>query len=299
MISILIPTYNYNVYSLVTELKKQADALSIPYEILIQDDASTLFLSENQAINALENCVYTLNQENLGRGNNINVLNSKARFDFVLIMEADALPENKNYLETLVKAITHETEVIFGGVTYPETQPNSGQLLRWKYGNDRESIALEDRLKNPYHFVFTWNLLVKKEILAKNPFPVSIKEYGYEDVAFIKKLKTQNINIQHIENRLIHFNRETNIVFIQKTEKAVRTLKQLIESKELAYEDTRIGKVYLQLRHLGLEKITFFLFRRFSKRLLSNLTSSNPSLVLLDLYKLGYFCALDTQKQPT
>lgn len=296
MISILIPTYNYNVYPLVTELKKQADSLSIPYEILIQDDASTLFLKENEAINALENCVYTLNRENLGRGNNINTLNSKARFDFVLILEADALPENKNYLETFVKAITPETEVIFGGVTYPETQPKNEQLLRWKYGNERESIAIEERLKNPYDFVFTWNLLVKKEILAKNPFPVSIKEYGYEDVAFIKKLKPKNVNIQHIENRLIHFNHETSNVFIQKTEKAVRTLKQLIESKELAYDDTRIGRTYLKLHGLGLDKILAFLFRRFFKLLISDLTSSNPSLVLFDLYKLGYFCSLDTQK---
>lgn len=296
MISILIPTYNYNVYPLVTELKKQADSLSIPYEILIQDDASTLFLNENEAINALENCVYTLNRENLGRGNNINTLNSKARFDFVLILEADALPENNNYLETFVKAVTTETEVIFGGVTYPETQPKSEQLLRWKYGNERESIAIEERLKNPYHFVFTWNLLVKKEILSQNPFPVSIKEYGYEDVAFIKKLKTQNVNIRHIENRLIHFNHEASIVFIQKTEKAVRTLKQLIQNKELTYDDTRIGKIYSQLRNLGLEKSIAFLFRTFSKRLLSNLTSSSPSLMLLDLYKLGYFCSLNTQK---
>ena len=296
MISILIPTYNYNVYPLVTELKKQADSLSIPYEILIQDDASTLFLKENEAINALENCTYILNSENLGRGNNINTLNSKARFDFVLILEADALPENKNYLETFVKAVTPETEVIFGGVTYPETQPKSEQLLRWKYGNERESITIEERLKNPHHFVFTWNLLVKKEILAKNPFPVSIKEYGYEDVAFSKKLKTQNVKVQHIENRLIHFNHETSVVFIQKTEKAVRTLKQLLESNELAYEDTRIGKIYSQLSAVGLEKSIAFLFRTFSKRLLSNLTSSSPSLMLLDLYKLGYFCALDIQK---
>lgn len=296
MISILIPTYNYNVYPLVTELKKQADSLSIPYEILIQDDASTLFLSENKAINVLENCVYTLNPENLGRGNNINTLNSKARFDFVLILEADALPENGNYLEVFIKTITPETEVIFGGVTYPEAQPKNEQLLRWKYGNERESISIGERLKNPYHFVFTWNLLVKKEILSQNPFPASVKEYGYEDVVFIKKLKAKNINIQHIENRLIHFNQESNTVFIQKTEKAVRTLKQLLESKELAYEDTRIGKFYLQLRHFGLEKITAFLFRKFSKRMLSNLTASRPSLTVLDLYKLGYFCFIAPQK---
>ena len=50
MLSILIPTYNYNVYSLVTELKSQADALGIAYEILVQDDASTFFLQENISV---------------------------------------------------------------------------------------------------------------------------------------------------------------------------------------------------------------------------------------------------------
>ncbi|CAM3522171.1 glycosyltransferase [Flavobacterium saliperosum] len=299
MISILIPTYNYNVYPLVTELKKQANSLSIPYEILIQDDASTLFLKENESINSLENCVYALNPENLGRGNNINALNSKAKFGYVLILEADAFPENDNYLEPFIKSISDKTQLVFGGVGYPETKPNSEQLLRWKYGKERESITIEARLKNPYHFVFTWNLLVKKEILSQNPFPVSVKEYGYEDVVFIKKLKTQNVNIQHIENRLIHFNNEESIVFIQKTEKAVRTLKQLLENKELTYEDTRLSKTYSQLRHLGLEKGIAFLFRKLSKRMLSNLTSHNPSLIVLDLYKLGSFCSLDTQKQPT
>lgn len=296
MISILIPTYNYNVYPLVTELKKQADLLSIPYEIVVQDDASTLFLKENESINSLKNCVYILNPENLGRGNNINALNSQAKFGYVLLLEADAFPENHNYLESFIKSISDTTEIIFGGVGYPETKPNSEQLLRWKYGNERESIPIEARLKNPFHFVFTWNLLLKKEILANNPFPVSVKEYGYEDVVFIKKIKTKNINIQHIENRLIHFNHEANSVFIQKTEKAVRTLKQLIESKELEYEDTRIGKAYSLLRLLGLEKVTAFLFRKFSNRMLLNLTSSNPSLTVLDLYKLGYFCLLDTRK---
>ena len=43
MLSILIPTYNYNVYPLVMELKSQADELDLSYEILVQDDASKIF----------------------------------------------------------------------------------------------------------------------------------------------------------------------------------------------------------------------------------------------------------------
>lgn len=296
MLSILIPTYNYNVYPLVTELKSQADALGIAYEILVQDDASKTFLQENSEINLLQHCSYTLNHENLGRGNNINLLNNRAQFNYVLIMEADAFPEKKTYLQGLIAAIDKKTQVLFGGVTYPNQKPEKDKLLRWKYGNERESISLSERLKNPYHFVFTWNLLLKKELLSNYHFPYNVKDYGYEDVVFIKQLKENNIPIQHIENRLIHFNSETSLTFIEKTEKAVTTLNQLIISNKLDLKDTKIGKAYRFVQFWQLDSVIRFLFKKLSKQMIGNLTSSNPSLIILDLYKLGYFCFLN-QKQ--
>ena len=40
-LSILIPTYNFACLQLVSNLHKQAMALSIPFEIIISDDASS------------------------------------------------------------------------------------------------------------------------------------------------------------------------------------------------------------------------------------------------------------------
>ncbi len=296
MLSVLIPTYNYNVYPLVTELKSQADALGITYEILVQDDASKTFLEENSEINLLQHCSYTLNHENLGRGNNINLLNNRAQFDYVLIMEADAFPEKKNYLQNVIASINSETQVLFGGVTYPNEKPEKDKLLRWKYGNERESVPLSERLRNPYHFVFTWNLVLKKELLSNYHFPYNVKDYGYEDVVFIKQLKENNVPIQHIENKFIHFNSETSLTFIEKTEKAVATLNQLIISNKLDLKDTKIGKAYRIIQFWQLDGVIRFLFKKLSKQMIANLTSSNPSLIVLDLYKLGYFCLLN-QKQ--
>ena len=296
MLSILIPTYNYNVYPLVTELKYQADKLDIAYEILVQDDASTTFLEENTEINLLQHCSYTLNHENLGRGNNINLLNNRAQFDYVLIMEADAFPENKTYLQNLIASINQETQVLFGGVTYPNEKPEKDKLLRWKYGNERESIPLSERLKNKYHFVFTWNLVLKKELLSNYHFPYNVKDYGYEDVVFIKQLKENNIPVQHIENRLVHFNTETSLTFIEKTEKAITTLHQLILDKKLELNDTKIGTAYRIIIFLQFNIVIRLLFKKLSKQMIANLSSSHPSLIVLDLYKLGYFCLLN-QKQ--
>ncbi|PIV50102.1 MAG: glycosyl transferase, partial [Flavobacteriaceae bacterium CG02_land_8_20_14_3_00_34_13] len=41
MLSILIPTYNYDITSLVAVLYKQLEEVSYAYEIIVVDDAST------------------------------------------------------------------------------------------------------------------------------------------------------------------------------------------------------------------------------------------------------------------
>jgi hypothetical protein len=134
--------------------------------------------------------------------------------------------------------------------------------------------------------------LLKKEILSKYHFPNNIKNYGYEDLVFIKQLKENKVPIQHYNNMLIHFNSETSIAFLNKTEDAVKTLHQLISNKKLLIEDIKIGKASKMIHLLHLESLARFLFKKTSTKLIANLTSSHPSLIILDLYKLGYFLNL-------
>jgi hypothetical protein len=292
MLSILIPTYNYNVVPLVLELKKQADNLGIDYEILVQDDVSQLFINENSAINSFSNCNFSINTENLGRGKNINLLCSKSKYEYVLIMEADSFPENEFYLKNYIQLLSKSTSIIFGGVKYPKKNPSKEKILRWKYGNCRETKSLKHRLNNEYDFVFTWNLLIRKDILLRNPFPEFIHEYGYEDLVFIKKLKLDTVAISHIENPLIHYNDEYSIEFIKKSEIAVQTLYSLINTQNIDYKDTKLSSVYLHLKKLHLIRLVQAIYSKTKQQLVNNLLSENPNLYILDFYKLGYFCSL-------
>lgn len=293
MLSIVIPVYNYNVFPLVSELKKQADKLGIIYEILVQDDVSQEFISENSQINSLKNCVFSINVENLGRGKNINSLFAKSKYNYVLIMEADALPENKCYLKNYIELLSKSNpNVIFGGVKYPETIPPKEKLLRWKYGINREIKSLDHRLKHQYDFVFTWNLLLQKEILLQFPFPEFIHEYGYEDFVFIENLRLNLVPITHIENCLIHHNSENNIDFIKKSERAVNNLHDLIHFNKIDAKKIRLSNLYTILKKLHLTRIVKGTYLKTKKQILTNLTSENPNLYLLDFYKLGYYCNL-------
>lgn len=293
MLSIVIPVYNYNVFPLVSELKKQADSLGIIYEILVQDDVSQEFISENSQINSLKNCVFSINVENLGRGKNINSLYAKSKYNYVLIMEADALPENESYLKNYIELLSKSNpNVIFGGVKYPETVPSKEKLLRWKYGINREIKSLDHRLKHQYDFVFTWNLLLKKEILLQFPFPEFIHEYGYEDFIFIENLRFNSVPVTHIENCLIHHNSESNIDFIKKSERAVNNLHDLIHFNKIDAKKIRLNNFYKILKKLHLTRIVKRTYLKTKKQILTNLTSENPNLYLLDFYKLGYYCNL-------
>ena len=292
MLSILIPTYNYNVFPLVVELKKQADKLDIDYEILAQDDVSQNFINENNKINSLTNCNFAINSQNLGRGKNINLLCLKSKFDFVLIMEADSFPENENYLKNYIERISKLTTVIFGGVKYPSVIPPKEKILRWKYGIKRETKSLNHRLKNEYDFVFTWNLLVKREIILQNPFSEFISEYGYEDALFIKNYRLNNIRISHIDNPLVHYYDEYSIDYIKKTERANKTLFHLIQEQKLEFKDTKLSTSYSILKKLHLIGFVKTIYTKNKQKILNNLTSDNPNLYLLDFQKLGHLCTL-------
>ena len=58
MLSILIPTYNYDVEALVTELHAQSTACGVDFEILCYDDGSTNLelIAKNKFYKSIETC---------------------------------------------------------------------------------------------------------------------------------------------------------------------------------------------------------------------------------------------------
>ena len=82
MLSILIPTFNYDITALVVEVHKQSKSCNIVFEILVFDDASTdLEVRKNNAsINTLENTSYTILKSNIGRS---AIRNKLAKSDMV------------------------------------------------------------------------------------------------------------------------------------------------------------------------------------------------------------------------
>lgn len=295
MLSILIPIYNYNAFPLVSELRKQCLECSIEFEILCQDDSSDNFISENQIISTLENCVFSSNTFNLGRGKNINSMAQKASYDWLLILDCDTYPKDQNFIQNYITTIEKNESAAFGGIVYQNQKPEKEKLLRWVYGNKREALPVQKRIQKPNSNALTSNLLIQKELFLQYPFDPSITKYGYEDLCFLTILETKNIFVSHIDNPTFHLNLETSEIFLKKTKTALENLAFIIDSGVLETVDSKIIKAYSFLKTIKLTEIVAAIFKKSEAIITANLLSDSPSILLFDCYKLGYFCQIKSE----
>lgn len=290
MLSILIPTYNYNVYNLVKELHSQMDGILLPLEIIVLDDCSNTFKAENECINSLTNVRYIFSEENVGRTANRAKLTELSNYDWLLFLDSDVMPKDANFLGTYISYIQKTTnDAVFGGIVYQEERPRKEQLLRWHYGREREAKPVYIRQKTPY-FVISQNLLIKKNTFqAVN----TIKEnyYGLDNI-FSNQLKKQKVKVGHIDNPVVHLGLENNDTFVSKALKAVKTT-VLFEERELMDRAERpLQKSYLKLKRLRLTKLFSFLVSKFKGKMERNFVSEKPNLFWFDLYRLAYYIEL-------
>jgi len=292
MVSILIPTYNYNVYPLVHEMYKQADKSGVDFEILVYDDASTQDLLPNFPAD-LKKLRYKKFDKNLGRTAIRYELAKDAKFYKLLMMDADVFPKDRFFFVKMIREMEKiPADVYFGGINVPKQLTDKHQSLRWKYGKERESLALSDRILHPYISILCGAILVDKKIfLSQISSLKNIKRYGL-DVYFTFLLKKNQHKVHHYNNPITHLGLETNEDFLQKTHKAVETFRFLHTQGFIERDYIKLVRVGEFLKQKVVGKLLGKLYAVFASILKKNLYSKNPSLRIFDLYKLMYYCSL-------
>lgn len=292
MLSILIPTYNYNALPLVETVETQALKLGIDFELICIDDGSFSPLNkENQKINYLTNCKFIENIKNIGSYATRKLLAQKAQYDWLLFLDADVIPKKDNFLENYLTTMKADADVVFGGFAYYDTRPDENKRLRYTIGKHREEVPATSRNKNPYKVIISANFLIKKQSFIKINQEDIINVYGL-DYLFAALLKLNKIEVNHIDNEVYHLGIDDNQSYLEKTNKAVETLSYLYSSKKIQSNTISLLKSYKILRVFGLSRLFGMFMLRFNKKIETNLTGKSPNLFLFDLYRLGNFCRI-------
>lgn len=292
MLSILIPTYNYSVFQLVQNIHRQCMACSISFEIICLDDNSlNNFRLENEKIKELSNCFYFKNETNLGRTRTRQILAEKAKFEWVLFLDADVIPETEHFIKNYIRFLNETNAVIFGGYKYEKNQPELSKILRYTYGKEREEKSAEFRSKKPYQFVFSGNMMIEKKLFLELNYDEKEKFYGM-DIFFAYQLFSKKIPVLHLENAIFHFGLESNEVFFEKSLQSVVSRKQFLADKLEIEELNPLLAYYKKIKSYQLLPLVKWIFKYSEKHLKKNILSQNPSLFYFDLYRLGYICSI-------
>lgn len=293
MLSVLIPTYNYNVQELVVNIHKQLIANAIDFEIIIFEDGSNSNINSNIL---LSHTICIVNVDNIGRVKARQSLAKIAKYDWLLFLDADVLPKYNTHIEQFLKNIgNNEYHAIFGGFAYYKSKPKDDYLLRWTYGRSKEQVPASKRNKTPYKVIISANFLIKKTVfLHITSLLTKPKGYGFDNYLGAL-LKQKKINVLHIDNEVYHLGIEKSSVFIDKTEQAAKTLLKLHRSEHKDNYQNDWLNLFIKLKKYRITKVFSVFYKWFGKPLKNNLLGKNPSITVFQLYKISYICHLNNK----
>ena len=148
MLSILVPTYNYDLSDLLTELKAQLESVETTLEVLICDDASSnaQVAAKNEQLARQFDFEYLVNESNLGRTTTRNKLAEAAKYEWLMFLDADVLPVKTDFVKLYLATLSQPCHVIAGGIAYTQSPPtDTKQRLRWNYGHKKEVKSVSQR----------------------------------------------------------------------------------------------------------------------------------------------------------
>lgn len=297
-LSVCIPVYNSDVRALVAQLCAQIDLeTGAQIDLILLDDASNAITKARNQFAHPKVRVFELSQ-NIGRAKIRNAFLKYTNADYLLFIDGDSTIQAPTFIANYKNFLDEHpnTKVLVGASCYQLNKPELKYRLRWRYSTQRESLSFAARSKQPTHGFKTNNFVVAREILEQHPFDENLTGYGHEDTLFGLQLQQNQIPIAHIDNPVWNLHIDTNHVFIQKTDQALRNLLWIHSNYNWKSLDSgsRLLKQYLKWNETGglflilLKSLSFVTL--FLKWFL--LTGLSPVFVF-DAYRLGRLYQLD------
>ncbi len=213
LLSILVPVFNWNITLLLNCLVNEIieHELSDRIEIILADDYSSDqdIKNINRGIisraKPLINLQYIELEANIGRAGVRNILVEKSTGQFLLLLDADVLPDNINFLQEYLRYVQEkDVDVICGGISYNIRIMHEPRYDFHVYLSKKNDVKFAQE-KNiiPWKYLFTSNVMVKKLCFIDTPFDTRFIDYGYEDIEWGIRL-AKNYTVLHIDNTVSH-----------------------------------------------------------------------------------------------
>jgi glycosyltransferase involved in cell wall biosynthesis len=227
-ISVVIPVFNWDASQLLDELQNEVveNDLASRIQILVFDDGSDEAFREKlkgwwrSRHNGKIDATLISSGANVGRSEARNQLIEACSASHILFLDADVLPDSKDFLRRYLAAVNDGVEIVVGGLSYARiARVETAELFYLNYSSATSCEPATVRQRYAWRYLFTANVLVSQSLVQSCPLSIRFKGYGYEDVEWALRL-SERAQIVHIENTVTHCGLLTKHVLWRKQREA-------------------------------------------------------------------------------
>lgn len=223
-LSVLTPFLRDDPSELLALLDQEAEALKGRVEIVLLDDgtvdpALTARLSAQIKDMRLPVQLITLTA-NEGRSIGRNRLATAARGASLLFLDSDMRPDHDRFLGVWADLVQAQgPAVAFGGFSLLQAPDEARFAVHRAMAARSDCVPHEQRALQPEKYVFTSNLLVRRDVFEAEAFDPGFTGWGWEDVEWAMRVG-KRFSIIHVDNPATHMGLDTVAQLIGKYEQA-------------------------------------------------------------------------------
>lgn len=227
-LSVLIPFYKESPLALLRALATRDPHM---VEIILIDDGSgrpdiTAEVEGFIAATPLACELITL-ADNEGRARGRNRLTSAARGDYYLFLDSDMLPDDAAFLDRWLAAASERPAVVFGGFSLLQAPTDKAFTVHKLMAGHSDCLSAIVRAEQPEKYVFTSNLLVRRDVFEAEGFDASFTGWGWEDTEWGMRVAAA-YGVSHIDNTATHMGLDTPASLARKYEQSVGNFARVI-----------------------------------------------------------------------
>ena len=183
-----------------------------------------------------------------------NRLTSAARGDYFLFLDADMLPDSPAFLDRWLHQVeTTLPAVVFGGFSLLQAPKSRAFAVHKLMAGHSDCLDAEQRRKHPEKYVFTSNLLVRRDVFEAEGFDSGFTGWGWEDVEWAMRVVAR-YEVGHIDNTATHMGLDSVAALARKYEQSVPNFARVVAKHfdvVSAYPSYRVARLLKRLPLTG------------------------------------------------
>lgn len=288
-LSVLIPFFRDDPARLLQALFQQAAHLSGGVELVVLNDGSGDADLDARTAAAIAEAAtparYVSLAANAGRSVGRNRLAAHARGAHLLFLDSDMLPDSPDFLARWLAEAEAGTPVAFGGFSLKQASDAREFALHRASAARSDCAGAELRALQPEKYVFTSNLLVRRDVFETERFDGGFSGWGWEDVEWGLRVG-RRWPVAHLDNPATHLGLDTAERLLDKAEQSAGNFARVLAAHG---ERVRAYPSYRAARHMRRLPLRSLLRRALRAFVAADALPARPRAFGLRLYRAALY----------